>query len=727
MTIRMPVRLRALASLLALVVLFGLAAPLPAALAQGGDCGNAPATRLIVGGRGRVVIGPGEQLRLRIGPGLGSISIGALVEGQTFTVQDGPRCADGYRWYQIALADGTLGWIAEGSGEIYFVSPIRVEAPTPNPTDTTCAAVLPPFGAAGDVLVVTQAGQPVDARALPALDAEILGRWWAGHLFTILDGPVCGSGRWWWHVSLPDARTGWIPLGDSAQYDVALLPPTPTQTPSQTPSATFTPSPTSTPRPTLTSTPSPLPSPTPTATVTASPTMTVSPTTTASPSATATPTMTASSTWTPTALPTASPTLVPTGTPTETAPVEMTPVSAATPIVLPSPTPRPGPLAERFCLAWADGDGLHLAAHGQTATLGRTDSLGLPDTRGVSALAVSPDGRWLAVLAVDTPQRIPAVRLYDLGNGRQVAEAAQHGLNRTGGTTPRLVWAPDGSAVLINGQNPDRSDRPAVWAFALDGTLERLPLDGWQVAGPTPAGDLLGLLQPDGWGAAIYDWAGKQIVLEAAPAAEPSAGARPGTQAAWLSGGRLAAYFSQSGLIAQVALLDVTRLTAEVTPLGRPVVSAAWSPDGAWFVYTLSSGSLWLSGAPDALGNLMLPLSAQETSTFRFRWAPEGQVLLYDNPALPDQPLVALDLQTGATAALAPANRVEYEWVEGHTLLAATNNRAEGLINQTSSEWFRLIDPLSGEETPVVSLTHILFRAYTAAPQGCLFPSQTGP
>ncbi len=712
MTIRASVRLCAIASLFALLIALGLAATQPAVLAQGGDCGIAPAARLSVGGRGRVVIQSGEQLRLRAWAGLDGTSIGALVEGQTFDVLDGPRCVDGYRWYQVALADGASGWIAEGSAATYFVSPIRVEAPTPNPTDTTCAAVLPPFGAVGDSLVVTQAGQPVDARSLPALDAEVLGRWWAGHLFTILDGPVCGSGRWWWQVRLPDARTGWIPIGDSAQYDVALLPPTATPLPSQTPSATLTssatpvPSQTPTPRPTLTSTPSPVPSPTQTATTAVPPTQTA------------------------TASPTPSP--LPTETPTELAPVATATVATATPpvppspVALPSPTPLPGPLAERFCLAWADGDGLHLAANGQTATLGRRDSLGLPDAVGVSALAVAPDGRWLAVLADDTPQRTPAVRLYNLADGSQVAEAAETGLNSAGGAVPRLVWTPDGSAVLVNGQAPDRPSQPAVWAFTLDGTLERLPMDGWQVAGPAPAGNVLALIRPNAWGVALYDWAARRLLLETAPVTEVPANLS--TRAGWLSGGRLAAYFSQSDLIAHVALLDAAQSTFEITPMSRPVVSAAWSPDGVWFAYTLSSGSLWLANRPDALGSLILPLSAEEVSTFRFRWAPAGQVLLYDNPALPDQPLVALDIQTGATAALAPdpANRVEYEWVEGTTLLAATNNRAEGLINQTSSEWFRLLDPLTGESTPVVSLTNVLFRAYTAAPQGCLFPSPSG-
>jgi hypothetical protein len=79
--------------------------------------------RLSVGGRGQVAFTDGTPSRLRYAPGtLGSVAV-SLPEGTAFTVVGGPECTQGYRWWQVQLADGTTGWVAEGSPDEYWLEP----------------------------------------------------------------------------------------------------------------------------------------------------------------------------------------------------------------------------------------------------------------------------------------------------------------------------------------------------------------------------------------------------------------------------------------------------------------------------------------------------------------------------------------------------------------------------------------------------------------------------
>ena len=72
---------------------------------------------------GRVTITDGTPTRLRSAADLYSEQVTLMAEGTPFTVLDGPTCADGYRWWQLALDDGTTGWAAEASTDTYFLEP----------------------------------------------------------------------------------------------------------------------------------------------------------------------------------------------------------------------------------------------------------------------------------------------------------------------------------------------------------------------------------------------------------------------------------------------------------------------------------------------------------------------------------------------------------------------------------------------------------------------------
>ena len=78
-------------------------------------------TQLAVGDAAQVVADDGVGLRLRAAPDRFSTELQTMAKGTTMTVINGPACSGGYRWWQIELSDGTLGWVAEADASEYFL------------------------------------------------------------------------------------------------------------------------------------------------------------------------------------------------------------------------------------------------------------------------------------------------------------------------------------------------------------------------------------------------------------------------------------------------------------------------------------------------------------------------------------------------------------------------------------------------------------------------------
>lgn len=94
-------------------------------------------SRLVVNSRGQVTFTDGTPSRLRSAPGTDSEVITQMAEGTPFNVIGDPYCADDYRWWQIQLDDGTVGYAAEthmiSDGAEYFLEPLEITA-TETPT-----------------------------------------------------------------------------------------------------------------------------------------------------------------------------------------------------------------------------------------------------------------------------------------------------------------------------------------------------------------------------------------------------------------------------------------------------------------------------------------------------------------------------------------------------------------------------------------------------------------
>ena len=69
---------------------------------------------LHVGGHAQVAGTQSDGLRLRSDPGLQTTTLLTIQDGTVLSILDGPREADGIRWWRLrSVADGAEGWAAQ--------------------------------------------------------------------------------------------------------------------------------------------------------------------------------------------------------------------------------------------------------------------------------------------------------------------------------------------------------------------------------------------------------------------------------------------------------------------------------------------------------------------------------------------------------------------------------------------------------------------------------------
>jgi hypothetical protein len=168
---------------------------------QAVQCPGFMPSRLTAGGVGRVTLGLPNRLRNQ--PSMGAGVLTTVPGGGTFAVISGPVCdSSAIAWWQINY-NGMVGWTAEGQGNVYWLEPFN----------GTCA--MSPRLAAGRTGRVTP-GLPNTLRTLPAA-GQTLGQIPAGEAFTVLGGPQCANGIWWWQVQY-GSIIGWTGEGQNGTY-----------------------------------------------------------------------------------------------------------------------------------------------------------------------------------------------------------------------------------------------------------------------------------------------------------------------------------------------------------------------------------------------------------------------------------------------------------------------------------------------------------------------------
>lgn len=69
-----------------------------------------PAGPITVGSTVHITGTGGDKLRVRSGPGLNYTTIKLVPDGYEFKVLEGPQSANGYEWWRLEDAEGTIGW-----------------------------------------------------------------------------------------------------------------------------------------------------------------------------------------------------------------------------------------------------------------------------------------------------------------------------------------------------------------------------------------------------------------------------------------------------------------------------------------------------------------------------------------------------------------------------------------------------------------------------------------
>ncbi len=105
--------------------------PTVAATAVITACPGAPPILLSIGKSVMVSLNPPIPSRVRELTRVQAKFLGQIAPGETVTVTDGPRCADGYTWWKVQSAMGLAGWTVEGDNKGYWlVTPATIPAST---------------------------------------------------------------------------------------------------------------------------------------------------------------------------------------------------------------------------------------------------------------------------------------------------------------------------------------------------------------------------------------------------------------------------------------------------------------------------------------------------------------------------------------------------------------------------------------------------------------------
>ncbi len=160
-----------------------------------------PGTAIIVGQPARVAATQGLNVRRSAsasGDRLGRYPPGAIV-----SVLEGPTEADGYTWWRVGNNE-LAGWVAEGDGEVTWLSP---DLGSTQPVDR-------PVQLGDDVLVTVGATGVLSIRASASTSGRVEHQVPDRTQLTVVEGPIEANGYRWWKVTNESGNiTGWAAEG----------------------------------------------------------------------------------------------------------------------------------------------------------------------------------------------------------------------------------------------------------------------------------------------------------------------------------------------------------------------------------------------------------------------------------------------------------------------------------------------------------------------------------
>ena len=181
-------------------------------------CADALATQLQVGGRAYVLYdNPGAKY-VRSQSGNAGPIIGEMPRGTAMFIADGPRCGDSRTWWYVQADNGLVGWTSEGSPVRYFIAPVGVTPPSPEPCAT---APTPRLTVGGRAFLIDNVRNILRNGAQTT--AQDIGRIQVREGMDVLAGPQCDAAAGWyyWLVRTDRGITGWTAEGEASTYWLA--------------------------------------------------------------------------------------------------------------------------------------------------------------------------------------------------------------------------------------------------------------------------------------------------------------------------------------------------------------------------------------------------------------------------------------------------------------------------------------------------------------------------
>lgn len=136
----------------------------PSGQSQGSDASSCQGSALSLSPGDTARISPGPDNNLRRNPSTDSSLIGSIPAGGSFTILDGPRCGNGYWWWEVDY-NGKEGWTAQGDEEnLWFslsISPPSQPTATPRSPQATNTPLPPAIQTPSEPVVRSCRAEPV--------------------------------------------------------------------------------------------------------------------------------------------------------------------------------------------------------------------------------------------------------------------------------------------------------------------------------------------------------------------------------------------------------------------------------------------------------------------------------------------------------------------------------------------------------------------------------------
>lgn len=200
---------------------------------QGGNANSAPAKpqlpancsgvlppHLVIGQKATVTQ-EGDGHNLRTGNGLNEPIRGNLRVGDVVVVIGGPRCTDGYQWWQLQTANKGTWWAAEADALKYWLEqgiqpanqPIGVPV-QPSTDNRSCGnAPATRLSQGMRARVARSVNGQGRVRTGPSQDYQITKVVPVGTEFSVTGQPKCAGNSLWYPIQVDDGTNGWMMEG----------------------------------------------------------------------------------------------------------------------------------------------------------------------------------------------------------------------------------------------------------------------------------------------------------------------------------------------------------------------------------------------------------------------------------------------------------------------------------------------------------------------------------